>query len=113
MNSLDLQGRVAVITGAARGIGKATAARLLSSGASVALWDADGTALSKAHGELSAHHGKRVTPSVVDVTDRSTISAAHTDALQHHGGIDILINSAGILGPAPARWTIPKMRFVG
>ena len=54
MNQLDLQGRVAVITGGARGIGYAAAARALKSGASVVIWDVDSERAIKAVDELSA-----------------------------------------------------------
>lgn len=111
MNSLDLNGRVAIITGAARGIGRAVAARMLRSGASVALWDADEAALSATHGELFADHEGRVTQTVVDVTERASIEEAHGSALQHHGGIDILINSAGILGPSATTMDYPQDAF--
>lgn len=111
MNSLDLKGRVAIITGAARGIGRATASRMLESGASVALWDADATALSETFGDLSADHNGRVTQTVVDVTDRASIEEGHAGALRHHGGIDILINSAGILGPSAATVDYPSDAF--
>lgn len=100
MNKLNLEGRVAAITGAARGIGRATALRMLSSGASVALWDADEEALSQTHAELSQSHGPRASRSVVDVTARGSIEQALADALERHNGIDILVNSAGILGPS-------------
>ena len=48
MNTIDLKGRTAIVTGAARGIGLATAQRLLASGAAVALWDIDADALDQA-----------------------------------------------------------------
>ena len=52
MNAIDLAGRTAIITGAARGIGFATAQKLLASGAAVALWDSDAAALDKAVASL-------------------------------------------------------------
>ena len=48
MNTIDLKGRTAIVTGAARGIGLATAQKLLTSGAAVALWDVDADALDQA-----------------------------------------------------------------
>src|ERR1700687_728229 len=54
MNQLDLKGRVAVITGGARGIGAAAARRALQSGATVAVWDVDGPQAEEARRELSA-----------------------------------------------------------
>ena len=53
MNRIDLQGRVAVVTGGAQGIGYAIAERMLASGATVALWDADGEKLAEAKGTLA------------------------------------------------------------
>jgi 3-oxoacyl-[acyl-carrier protein] reductase len=111
MNRLDLEGRVAIITGAARGIGRATAARMLQSGAAVALWDADGAALSATHDDLSADHGGRVRKSVVDVTDRASIESAHAAVLEHFGRVDILVNSAGILGPSATTLDYPQADF--
>ena len=54
MNTIDLQGRCAVVTGAAQGIGLAIARRLLQSGASVCLWDIDATRLARTAAELAA-----------------------------------------------------------
>ncbi|HEY5325193.1 MAG TPA: SDR family NAD(P)-dependent oxidoreductase, partial [Caldimonas sp.] len=54
MNRIDLQGRVAIVTGGAQGIGYAIAERMLASGASVALWDADSEKLAEAKGTLGA-----------------------------------------------------------
>ena len=55
MNRIDLAGHVAVVTGAARGIGYAIAERFLQSGASVSLWDMDGEALAQAERNLGVH----------------------------------------------------------
>ena len=52
MNRIDLQGRVAIVTGGAQGIGYAIAERMLASGASVALWDSDSEKLAEAKGTL-------------------------------------------------------------
>ena len=54
-NTIDLSGRNAVVTGGAQGIGRAIVERLLDSGASVAIWDRDGTLAEKAAGELGSH----------------------------------------------------------
>jgi 3-oxoacyl-[acyl-carrier protein] reductase len=94
MNQIDLKGRVAVITGGARGIGLAIAERLTQSGAKVALWDRDGaTAKSAAAGlaGASAH--------AVDVTDADAVAAVLAATERALGPVDILVTSAGITGP--------------
>jgi 2-dehydro-3-deoxy-L-rhamnonate dehydrogenase (NAD+) len=92
MNEIDLKGRVAVITGGARGIGLATAARFLRSGARCALWDLDGAA--DAARPLEGAIGCSV-----DVTDEHSIAAALTETERQLGPVDILVASAGIAGP--------------
>ena len=52
MNQIDLKGRVAIITGGARGIGYAAAERMLASGATVVIWDVDAAAADKAKAQL-------------------------------------------------------------
>ncbi len=92
---IDLSGRVAVITGGANGIGKATARRLADSGAHVAIWDRQHASAAAVADALVAD-GCTARAFTVDVTDRTSVheAAQHTaDAL---GGIDFLINNAGI-----------------
>ena len=89
-NQIDLKGRVAVVTGAARGFGYAIAERFLESGAAVSLWDMDKAALAKATRALG-QKGK-VDHITLDVTDEKSISAAVAEA----GPIDVLVNNAGI-----------------
>ena len=100
MNTYDLGGRTAVVTGAARGIGYAIAERLLDSGANVMLWDVDTSTLSGAAERL----GDRVGAAPVDVTNPEDIESALTEAASHFGGIDILVNNAAILGPTMTTW---------
>ena len=90
MNQYDFQGKSAVVTGGAQGIGYAVAARLITGGAKVALWDADKSALDAAVAQLGAN----ASGSQVDITNREQVGQA-ADAL---GTIDILVNSAGIAG---------------
>ena len=94
MNRIDLDGRVAVITGGACGIGLATAARMAASGASVALWDLAGTALDDAARETPGASGH-----AVDVTDEASVARATEAVLARHGRIDILVNAAGVTAP--------------
>ncbi|HEX7856162.1 MAG TPA: SDR family oxidoreductase [Sphingobium sp.] len=88
----DLEGRVAVVTGGARGFGKAFGAALAHRGATVALIDLDGVAAQQAAEEL----GQRVFAFSADVTDADRIGAVIGDVAAAHGGIDILINNAGL-----------------
>ena len=97
MNQIDLAGRHAVVTGGARGIGYAIAQRMLKSGANVALWDRDATALADAAGSLFAL-GKVVTETV-ELVDEAAVAAATASTIAHLGAIDILVNNAGIAGP--------------
>lgn len=96
MNTLDLNGRRAVITGGGRGMGFAVAKRFLQSGASVALWDIDEETLDNASKALSSF-GTVVTHRV-DVSDYGNVEAAANAVAADLGGIELLVNSAGIAG---------------
>jgi NAD(P)-dependent dehydrogenase (short-subunit alcohol dehydrogenase family) len=104
MNQIDLAGRVAVVTGAAQGIGYAVAERMLKSGASVVLWDIDAVRLNDAETAL----GKlgKVSASVVELSLEPDIEAATADAIEAHGRIDILVNNAGITGGNAPTWEL-------
>ncbi len=104
MNQLDLHGRVAVITGAARGIGYAIAMRALRSGAAVALWDVDTEKLQSAHGELSPLG--TVSSEHVELTDGASVEAAAVSTIGKHRRIDILVNNAGITGGNAPAWAL-------
>ena len=104
MNQLDLHRRVAVITGAARGIGYALAARALRSGAAVALWDADAGKLQSAQAELSALG--TVSTEQIEVTDRASVDAAAASTIGKHHRVDVVVNNAGITGGTAPVWEI-------
>src|SRR3954471_18214251 len=104
MNQLDLTGRVAIVTGGARGIGYATAERMLTSGAEVSLWDIDSTALETASRALS-ERGK-VTTEQAELTDEASVDGATRSVVAKHGRIDILINNAGITGGNGKLWEL-------
>jgi 2-dehydro-3-deoxy-L-rhamnonate dehydrogenase (NAD+) len=103
MNQLDFNGRTAVITGGAAGIGFAIAQRLLASGGRVSVWDRDAAALDKAKARLIAGIDTRV----VDVADASSVDAAAQAAAFALGRIDALVCSAGITGPNTTTWEYP------
>lgn len=93
----ELARRVALVTGGARGIGKAVAARFAAEGAQVLLTDIDPTALAEAAAELNQTYGKgRCTPIVMDVTKEESVEQAFRQAVLVYGGIDVIFSNAGI-----------------
>ena len=107
MNKLDLEGRVAVITGGARGIGRAVAERMAASGADAVLWDQDGAAAQEAAQAL----GERASAHGADVTRADSIQAALDATLARHGRVDILVNNAGITGGNAPLWELPEAEW--
>ena len=107
MNKLDLDGRVAVITGGARGIGRAVAERMVASGAAVALWDLDGAAAR----ETAAALGTGASAHEAELTHAPSIRAALDSTLARHGRVDILVNNAGITGGNAPLWELPEAEW--
>jgi len=108
-NDIHLEGRRAVVTGGARGIGLAIAERFLACGASVAIWDRDGERATSAARDLGA--GGRIHVEALDVCDFDAVEAALAATEVALGPTDILVTSAGITGPVktvaeydPAAW---------
>ncbi|HTU96474.1 MAG TPA: glucose 1-dehydrogenase [Solirubrobacteraceae bacterium] len=95
MSLKGLKDRVAIVTGGASGIGRATAARLVAEGASVALVDIDGPAVAAVAAEL----GGEVLPLAGDVGSEEDVRAYFAAAAEHFGRVDSLHNNAGIEGP--------------
>lgn len=88
-------GAVAVVTGAAHGIGKACATRLAAEGAAVAVLDLDGEQAAAVAAGLPTAEGVRHTAVAVDVTDRTQVEEAIAAVERDHGKLDVLVNVAG------------------
>ena len=102
MNNIDLKGKRAIVTGAARGIGFAIAERLLQSGATVTLWDIELPRLEKAQADLKS--AGKVFSVEVDVTQENSIKRGVELTYEHMGDVEILINNAGITGGNATVW---------
>jgi NAD(P)-dependent dehydrogenase (short-subunit alcohol dehydrogenase family) len=105
VNKFDLEGRRAVVTGAAEGFGRAITERFLDSGAKVSLWDMAAERLADAAGELEGRG--TVHTAVVDVSRHDQVEGATKATLDAFGGIDILVANAGIAGPNLVTWEYP------
>ena len=92
----DLKGRIAIVTGAARGIGFASAEKLAENGASVVLGDLNEPLVQEAAGRLKAK-GYEALAVRMDVGRNDSIREAIAAAVEAFGGIDIVVNNAGIL----------------
>jgi len=102
MNKIDLQGKNAIVTGGARGIGFAIAQRLLASGAACSLWDRDAEALNAAAKALAG--AGSVHTATVDLTQADSVKAAADATFKAFGRVDILVNNAGITGGNKKTW---------
>jgi NAD(P)-dependent dehydrogenase (short-subunit alcohol dehydrogenase family) len=96
MDRIDYAGKAVVVTGAAGGLGQALSERFAAAGAHVALLDLDGAAAVAAAQSLQAAHGVRAIGLACDVTDEAACLEAVRRAAVELGGIDLLINNAGI-----------------
>lgn len=100
MIATGLEGKVVLVTGAAAGIGRATARRFVTEGARVVAWDVatDGSQELLAElGEAGSKTGGRARFAAVDVADSAAVEAAVAEVAENWGGIDVLINNAGIV----------------
>ncbi len=104
---MALEGRVALVTGAARGIGRGIALRLARDGAAVALVDTRADGIERVAGEI-AEIGSKATTFVADVSDREQVFAAVDHAAAALGGFDIMVNNAGIALVGPVGEVTPE-----
>ena len=100
MRAIDLSGQVALVTGAARGIGRAVAEALGEAGADLALADIRGDELQQTAASL-AKTGRRIHASTVDVRDAAAVRRMVDDAADALGRLDVLVNNAGGTFEAP------------
>ena len=105
MNTNNFEGRVAIVTGAATGIGLAIAKRFNENGANVVLWDSNLEALKRVHLTFSSLN--KIQYFGVDVTNLDEISDATRSVITSFKKIDILVNNAGISGPIAPTWDYP------
>ena len=100
MNKINLENRVAIVTGGAQGFGLAITKRFVESGAKVLIWDKDIEYLNKV--DLKNTHKIEV-----DVSNYKSVENAFAESLTHENKIDILVNNAGIAGPNFKTWDYP------
>ncbi len=95
---LDLMGRVAIVTGGNRGIGRAVAEALAAEGANLAIAARDERLLGRVAEDLRAKHGVRVLPLSYDVRDRERVDRMVSQVAEEFGRIDILVNNGAPSG---------------
>ncbi len=109
MNDYDFEGRTAIVTGGAQGIGLAVVRRILASHGNVSIWDRDGALLERTIASLDMPG--RVHGQVTDIADLAAVENATAATLKAFGKIDVLINNAAIVGPNASTWEYPPEAF--
>jgi 2-hydroxycyclohexanecarboxyl-CoA dehydrogenase len=96
-----LQGKTAIVTGAARGIGEGVAAALAADGAAVAVCDLDVEGVRRVAERVAGKYGARTTAAQLDVADRASVVDVFDRVETELGALDILVNNAGVdvIGP--------------
>jgi len=98
----ELAGRIAVVTGGASGIGRATARRLAQDGAHVVIFDINVEGARRVADDLVERYGlRRGTAVRCDVTDEAAVAAAFAEVVLGFGGVDVVVSNAGIALSAP------------
>ena len=97
---LSLAGRVAVVTGAGRGIGAATARMLARAGAQVALLDRDAAGVTHTAEQIGVEGGEAL-PFTNDITDAFAVERTFDGVVEEWGRLDVLVNNAGVLRECP------------
>jgi 3-oxoacyl-[acyl-carrier protein] reductase len=92
----EWDGKVAVVTGGSRGIGRAVAAALAKAGVEVVITARDGARVEEAARALSEEAGGRVSSAVMDVSNREAVESVVKALVSERGRVDILVNNAGI-----------------
>ena len=100
MNKINLENRVAIVTGGAQGFGLAITKRFIESGARVLIWDKDTEYLNK----VDLKNTQKIE---VDVSNYKSVENAFVESLTYENKIDILVNNAGIAGPNFKTWDYP------
>ncbi len=106
----SLEGHVALVTGGASGIGLATAHRLAAEGAHVVIADINAEGAAEAANQIIEKRGfRRAIPAPMDVTNEAQVQRAFEQAVLAYGGVDIVVNNAGIASSAPIEETSLEM----
>lgn len=95
---MSLNGKIAIVTGGAGGLGIAVVRALLEAGASVDVPVRDSAEIERLHAQLGQTADQRLSAAALDLTDADAVGAYYTQVAAAHGGIDILVNIAGGFG---------------
>ena len=109
MNSYDLNGHVAIITGGGQGIGLTVAERMIGSGARVSIWDRDKGLVAALADQFGAD---KVQGLAVDIGNLDQVRSATQSVIDRFGKIDVLVNNAAIVGPNATTWEYPPQDFM-